>query len=173
VLSPSPPRGSCTFHSDNDNRRNKALSGGCIFCDIAQGRTQAPIVFEDADSLAFLDHRPVFPGHVLLIPKAHVETLPELPISQGGAFLGNVQLLCASVEEAMNAQGTFVGVNNKVSQSVPHLHVHIVPRRRGDGLRGFFWPRRRYQNDVELSETRDRISQAAIRRAEASVKRKT
>lgn len=120
----------------------------------------APVVFEDSDSIAFLDHRPVFPGHVLLIPREHIETLPELPTSQSKSFLSSIQMLCRAVETAMSAEGTFVAVNNKVSQSVPHLHVHIVPRRRGDGLRGFFWPRRRYSGDEEIREVQDKVREA-------------
>jgi histidine triad (HIT) family protein len=118
------------------------------------------VVFEDAVSLAFLDHRPLFPGHCLLIPKQHYETLADLPPEAVGPLFQNARLLARAVEEAMAAEGTFVAVNNKVSQSVPHLHVHIVPRRKGDGLRGFFWPRQKYRDQEELQQT-----QEAIRRA--------
>jgi histidine triad (HIT) family protein len=137
----------------------------CIFCEIAQARIAAPVVFEDANSIAFLDHRPIFAGHVLLIPRAHVETLPELPPAENGGFLANVKILCRAVQAAMGSEGTFVGVNNKVSQSVPHLHVHIIPRRRGDGLRGFFWPRRNYHGEEEVRDVQEKVRQAVSRMA--------
>lgn len=130
----------------------------CHFCKIAQGEVPARIVFEDTISLAFLDHRPVFPGHTLLILRAHHETLTDLPVDLIGPFFRNAQLLAHAVELAMEAHGTFVAMNNRVSQSVPHLHVHIVPRRRKDGLKGFFWPRYPYKSDEEAA-----AAQAAIR----------
>ena len=120
----------------------------------------ARLVFEDEISLAFLDHRPVFPGHCLLIPKEHHETLTDLPENLIGPFFRNVQLLSRTVESALEAHGTFVAMNNRVSQSVPHLHTHIVPRRRKDGLKGFFWPRYPYKSDDEADAV-----QAAIRSA--------
>jgi histidine triad (HIT) family protein len=126
----------------------------CKFCEIA---SQSVIVFEDAISLGFLDHRPLFPGHVLLIPKDHYETLADLPPNLIGPFFGNVQRLAGAVERGMRAEGTFVAINNRVSQSVPHLHVHLVPRKKGDGLRGFFWPRQKYQDENQM-----RAVQAAI-----------
>ena len=126
----------------------------CKFCEIA---SQSVIVFEDAISLGFLDHRPLFPGHVLLIPKDHYETLADLPPNLIGPFFGNVQRLAGAVERGMRAEGTFVAINNRVSQSVPHLHVHIVPRHKGDGLKGFFWPRRKYESDDHLRQTGARI----------------
>lgn len=118
-----------------------------MFCKIATSELAVRIVFEDAVSIGFLDHRPVFPGHCLLIPKAHFETLADLPGDLIEPYFKNVQSLARAVESGMEAQGTFVAMNNKVSQSVPHLHVHIVPRRRKDGLRGFFWPRYPYKSD--------------------------
>lgn len=118
----------------------------CIFCDIAAGSVEAEIVFEDERTLAFLDHRPLFPGHTLLIPREHHETLVDLPDDLIQPFFSNTRLLARAIRDAMGAEGTFVAMNNKVSQSVPHLHVHVVPRRRKDGLRGFFWPRHRYKN---------------------------
>jgi histidine triad (HIT) family protein len=124
--------------------KKKAAIGteaGCLFCDIAARRVGAKIVFEDEISLAFLDIRPLFPGHVLLIPKGHYATLTDLPGELVGAFFLNAQKLTAVVQTVMKAEGSFVAMNNVVSQSVPHLHVHIVPRAKGDGLRGFFWPR--------------------------------
>jgi len=132
----------------------------CIFCDIAAGTVEAEIVFEDERTLAFLDHRPLFPGHTLLIPREHHETLVDLPDDLMAPFFSNTRLLARAVRDAMGAQGTFVAMNNKVSQSVPHLPVHVVPRRRKDGLRGFFWPRQRYTSDAEMEE-----AGAALRRA--------
>jgi histidine triad (HIT) family protein len=128
----------------------------CLFCKIIAREISARLVFEDEISLAFLDHRPVFPGHCLLVPKGHYETLTDLPDDLVGPFFLNAQLLSRAVESALEAHGTFVAMNNRVSQSVPHLHTHIVPRRRKDGLKGFFWPRYPYQNEAEA----DRISQA-------------
>ncbi len=129
----------------------------CAFCDVITGAVRAEIVFEDEDCLAFLDHRPIFPGHTLLVPKAHHETLGDLPEHLVAPFFLDAQLLSMAVERAMDAKGTFVALNNKVSQSVPHLHVHIVPRRPKDGLRGFFWPRRKYKDDAEAKSAADAI----------------
>jgi len=131
-----------------------ASDESCKFCGIA---SESFIVFEDAISVAFLDYRPLFPGHTLLIPKDHYETLADLPPNLIGPFFANVQRLASAVERAMQAEGSFVAVNNRVSQSVPHLHVHIVPRKKGDGLRGFFWPRQKYRDDEQM-----RSVQAAI-----------
>src|SRR5947209_11623396 len=123
----------------------------CLFCQIAAGELIAPIVFEDDVSVAFLDHRPVFPGHTLLIPKSHFETLSDLPTELIGPYFTNAKRLAQAIELALEAQGTFLGINNRISQSVPHLHVHVIPRRRKDGLRGFFWPRQKYENsEVQL-----------------------
>lgn len=133
----------------------------CLFCGIVNGEVSASIVFQDDISLAFLDHRPLFPGHCLLIPKNHFETLGDLPADLVGPFFKNVQLLARAVEAALEAEGSFVAMNNRISQSVPHLHVHIVPRRKKDGLKGFFWPRNKYKNDVEMFEAQKSI-QAAI-----------
>ncbi len=130
----------------------------CIFCGIAAGTTSAAIVYQDEHLLAFLDHRPLFPGHVLLIPKAHYETLADLPAKLDGTFLAAGKALAAAVEAGMKAEGSFVAVNNRVSQSVPHLHMHIVPRRRGDGLKGFFWPRHPYRDDAHMEEARAAIA---------------
>ena len=136
---------------------------GCVFCQIAQGNLVSPIVFEDSSTLGFLDHRPLFPGHVLLIPKEHFETLADLPTSLIVPFFTNVQMMSRAVESAMDAEGTFVAMNNRVSQSVPHLHVHIVPRRRKDGLKGFFWPRTKYKDEEEVREVKTRIRSAITR----------
>jgi histidine triad (HIT) family protein len=130
---------------------------GCIFCRIVEGDLASPVVFEDESTLGFLDHRPLFPGHVLLIPKKHYETLADLPVSLIDPFFRNAQMLSRAVEAAMDAEGTFVAMNNRVSQSVPHLHVHVVPRRRKDGLKGFFWPRTKYSGDEQVNEVKTRI----------------
>lgn len=129
----------------------------CVFCELAEGRASAAVVYEDESVIAFLDHRPLFPGHVLLIPRQHVETLSELPPERIEPLFAAARRLSSAVETAMDAEGTFVAINNRVSQSVPHLHVHIVPRRRGDGLRGFFWPRRKYR-EGEMEDARQRIA---------------
>jgi histidine triad (HIT) family protein len=135
-----------------------AANASCRFCEVA-ARAQY-VVFEDGISIAFLDHRPLFIGHTLLIPKAHAETLEDLPAALVGPFFANVQLLARAVEQAMSAEGSFVAINNRVSQSVPHLHVHIVPRRKKDGLRGFFWPRVAHPEEEKMRE-----AQALIREA--------
>ena len=116
----------------------------CLFCAIVAGDTAAATVLEDDDFVGFLDIRPVFKGHVLLVPRTHVVTLPDLPASLRDGFLAHAQRLAAAMVEGLGAQGSFVAMNNTVSQSVPHLHLHVVPRTKGDGLRGFFWPRTKY-----------------------------
>lgn len=132
----------------------------CLFCDIASGTVAADIVYQDEQAVAFLDHRPLFPGHVLLIPRQHIITLADLPADDVGPFFGTAQRLDKAVECAMEADGSFVAINNIVSQSVAHLHVHIVPRRRKDGLRGFFWPRTKYGDDTYRQEVAARIRAA-------------
>jgi histidine triad (HIT) family protein len=129
----------------------------CLFCDIAEGKVAADLVYDDPLAVAFLDHRPLFPGHVLLIPRKHVITLADLPGEDVGAFFQTAQRLEGAVERAMEADGSFVAINNRVSQSVSHLHVHIVPRRKKDGLKGFFWPRTKYQDDEHRRDTAKRI----------------
>jgi histidine triad (HIT) family protein len=114
----------------------------CVFCSIVRGESAAEVVYRDDVAVAFLDRTPLFAGHVLVVPVDHIVTLPDLV--DVGPFFERVQLLASAVPEAFDAQGTFVAMNNVVSQSVPHFHVHVVPRTKGDGLRGFFWPRRRY-----------------------------
>lgn len=116
----------------------------CVFCSIVAGDTPAEVVLDEGDVVAFLDTRPVFKGHVLLVPREHVVTLPELPAGQRDGFLAAAQRLASAVVDGLGAQGSFVAINNVVSQSVPHLHLHVVPRTKGDGLRGFFWPRTKY-----------------------------
>ena len=136
------------------------MADDCLFCEIVAGRAPAAVVLDEDHAVAFLDVRPVFPGHVLLVPRAHHETLADLPAEAVGPLFLTVRRLTVAVEAAMEAEGTFVAVNNKVSQSVPHLHVHVVPRRRKDGLRGFFWPRTRYADDAEMEQVAARIRAA-------------
>ncbi len=119
----------------------------CVFCAIIGDEVEAEIVLATDDLLAFLDVRPVFKGHVLLVPRSHVETLPDLPAASRDGFLAAAQRLAMAVKDGLGAQGSFVAINNTVSQSVPHLHLHVVPRTKGDGLRGFFWPRVKYGPD--------------------------
>jgi|SRR5271157_5187898 len=135
----------------------------CLFCRIAAGDAPAAIVLDDERFLAFLDHRPLFPGHCLLIPKTHYETLADLPLHESAPLIANTQLLCSALESELGAEGTLVAINNRVSQSVPHLHVHVAPRRRKDGLRGFFWPRQRYRDEGEMERVRSLLA-AAVRR---------
>ena len=130
----------------------------CLFCRIVTGEVPAVVVYEDDDAVAFLDHRPLFQGHTLLVPRKHVETLGELPVSLVEPFFKTAQLLSRVVEKALDAEGTFVAMNNRVSQSVPHLHVHVVPRRKKDGLKGFFWPRTKYKNEEEMLEVKKLIA---------------
>jgi histidine triad (HIT) family protein len=132
----------------------------CVFCDISAARSPAEIVFETGDCLGFLDSRPLFPGHTLLIPRRHVETLPELPPELLTPLFAAVQLLTRAVPQALEAQGSFVAMNNKVSQSVPHLHVHVVPRNKKDGLKGFFWPRQGYRDDEHAVQVATSIREA-------------
>lgn len=124
------------------------MSEKCVFCEIVAGKTQAYWVYEDDVAVAFLDSRPLFVGHVLLVPREHHETLADLPERLVAPLFFAARALSRAVEEALGAQGTFVAMNNRVSQSVPHLHVHVVPRKKGDGLRGFFWPRQRPSGDA-------------------------
>ena len=123
----------------------------CVFCRIVAGETSANVVLDEESTMAFLDARPVFPGHCLLVPRAHHETLADLPVDLVGPVFTTTQRLARAVEAGMGADGTFVAINNRVSQSVPHLHVHVVPRRRKDGLRGFFWPRQKYETDDAMA----------------------
>ena len=146
----------------------RTFDDNCAFCKIVRADDGFRI-FEDDETIAFLDHRPLFPGHCLLIPKNHLETINDLHDSLLATFFANVRLLSAAVERGMHAEGTFIAANNRVSQSVPHFHVHIVPRTKGDGLKGFFWPRRKYKSAEEigsvLSALRAAIAQVrAVRR---------
>jgi histidine triad (HIT) family protein len=131
-----------------------------VFCRVVAGEVPAQVVLDEAGCLAFLDHRPLFPGHCLLVPRAHHETLADLPGALVPVVFDAAQRLSRAVEEALGADGSFVAVNNRVSQSVPHLHVHVVPRRRKDGLRGFFWPRQRYADDTEAADVAQRLRDA-------------
>jgi histidine triad (HIT) family protein len=136
--------------------RKRLRQGGkvCVFCQIIESSGRAaPIVLDEPECVAFLDHRPLFPGHTLLVPRVHVETLGELDPGLVAPLFLAAQRLARAVEAALGAEGSFVALNNRVSQSVPHLHVHVVPRRKGDGLRGFFWPRQKYPSDAAMEET--------------------
>ena len=130
----------------------------CVFCGIVAGSVPAFVVTSEPDGVAFLDARPVFPGHVLVAPLSHVSTLLDLPSGQLAGYFGLVQRVTAAVQHGLDADGTFVAINNVISQSVPHLHTHVVPRRRKDGLRGFFWPRGKYASDEEAAGYASRIA---------------
>ncbi len=132
----------------------------CLFCAVAAGEAEASTVWSDDDFVAFLDIRPLFKGHVLLVPRAHVVTLPDLPADLRDAFMAAQQRLAQAMVDGLGAQGSFVAINNTVSQSVPHLHCHVVPRTKGDGLRGFFWPRTTYDDVAERDAWAARVSAA-------------
>ena len=132
----------------------------CVFCQIVAGEIPAHVVLDEPDLLGFLDARPVFKGHVLLVPRTHVVTLPDLPAELRDGFVEAAQRIAGAVVDALGAQGSFVAVNNVVSQSVPHLHLHVVPRTKGDGLRGFFWPRTKYAGPEERAEYAARLRSA-------------
>ncbi|HEY4398368.1 MAG TPA: HIT family protein [Acidimicrobiia bacterium] len=138
------------------------MTAGCKFCQIIAGEIPAHFVLDTDDVVAFLDHRPLFPGHTLVLPRDDIETLADLPEDRVGPFFRQVQRVEVAVRTAMEAQGSFVAENNVVSQSVPHLHVHVVPRRRKDGLRGFFWPRTRYASDGEMAAVAARIAERLV-----------
>ncbi len=132
----------------------------CTFCAVTAGVLPAHVVLADDVAVAFLDARPVFKGHVLVVPRQHYVTLADLPGALLEPFFAAVRLVSAALPAALGAQGTFVGLNNVVSQSVPHLHSHVVPRTKGDGLRGFFWPRHKYDSDNEAAGYAARIREA-------------
>ncbi len=140
----------------------------CAFCEIPRRERDSSLVFEDEVSAAFLDRRPLFPGHSIVIPKQHFETLTDLPADLVGPLFASVQLLSRAVVVAMKAEGSFVAINNRISQSVPHLHVHVVPRRKGDGLKGFFWPRQSYRNEEERESVREAIRRAVLEEKESN-----
>jgi histidine triad (HIT) family protein len=133
----------------------------CLFCRIARGDEPGHVVYESDVAVAFLDMRPVFPGHTLVVPREHVVTYLDLPADHIGPFFAAGQTVAAAVTKAMKAQGTFVAMNNVVSQSVAHLHLHVVPRTKGDGLRGFFWPRRKYEPG-QIDDVADRLRKALL-----------
>jgi histidine triad (HIT) family protein len=132
----------------------------CRFCAIVRGELDAEVVLEDGDVFAFLDSRPLFPGHSLLVPREHLETLTDLPDRLLGPVFAGARLLARAMEVGLGAEGSFVAINNRVSQSVPHLHVHVVPRTKGDGLRGFFWPRQKYRDEQHRVDTLERLRDA-------------
>ena len=132
----------------------------CLFCSAVAGSLSVVPVYSSESVFAFLDHRPVFKGHVLVVPRTHVVTLPDLPVSDIGPYFTDVQRLTVAVEAGLGAGGSFVALNNRVSQSVAHLHTHVVPRTKGDGLRGFFWPRTKYESTEEASEYAAKIISA-------------
>lgn len=133
----------------------------CIFCEIAQGAAAADVVLETPELVAFLDLRPVFLGHTLIVPRRHVSDLFEAEGALLGLMMQEAQRISGALVEVVGAEGTFVAINNRVSQSVPHLHLHVVPRRKGDGLRGFFWPRQKYSSDAERAALAGRVRTAA------------
>jgi histidine triad (HIT) family protein len=135
------------------------VADDCLFCQIIAGDAAATVVLDEPGVVGFLDIRPVFPGHVLVAPREHHVTLPDLPYEQLAPLFEATQRVARAVTTALGAQGTFVAMNNVVSQSVPHLHVHVVPRTKGDGLRGFFWPRVKYASDAEREDYGLRIRQ--------------
>lgn len=132
----------------------------CVFCDIIAGRRPAHLVLEEEAAVAFLDARPLFPGHTLLVPRDHHETLPELPAEAVEPLFLAARRLARAVEVGLGAAGSFVALNNRISQSVPHLHVHVVPRNHKDGLRGFFWPRTRYADDADAAKYAAKLREA-------------
>ena len=132
----------------------------CLFCAILAGEQEARFVVDEDRVAAFLDHRPLFPGHALIVPRAHLETLADVPAEMIPAVFQTAQRLAGAMESALGAKGSFVAINNRVSQSVPHLHVHVVPRRPKDGLRGFFWPRQRYRDERHMEETAELLRAA-------------
>ncbi|MEV0662240.1 HIT family protein [Actinomadura luteofluorescens] len=138
----------------------EAVSKACLFCEIIKGERPAHVVLDAPDAMAFLDARPLFKGHTLLVPRTHYETLTDLPEDLLGPFFAQAQRLATAMESVLEAAGSFVAMNNRISQSVPHLHVHVVPRNPKDGLRGFFWPRQKYASDSEAAAYAARLSKA-------------
>jgi histidine triad (HIT) family protein len=134
----------------------------CLFCRVIAGEVPAHVVTDSADAFAFLDHRPVFKGHTLVVPRTHVVTLTDLPGPSIGPYFTEVQRVARAVVAGLEADGSFVAMNNVVSQAVAHLHVHVVPRRRKDGLRGFFWPRQKYDDDAEAATFAAKIAAALL-----------
>ncbi len=139
------------------------MSDHCIFCDIVAGELPASIVYQDELTMAFLDRVPVFPGHTLVIPRQHVDTLLDMPPKLAQPMTATITLIGRAMEEGLEAQGSFVCANVKVSQTVPHVHVHVMPRRKGDGMKGFFWPRRPYPSDEAREKTLKALKEAIKR----------
>jgi histidine triad (HIT) family protein len=158
-----PARSRSVSQAPTASTYDEVMGVACVFCAIARSESSAHVVLDDDACIAFLDVKPLFHGHVLLIPRVHVVTLPELPADDVAPFFTRVRSLASAVPKALGAEGSFVAMNNIVSQSVPHLHVHIVPRKKGDGLKGFFWPRTKYASDAAMADTA-----AAIRSALAT-----
>ena len=150
----------CRRPSPATRTRYRAKVTDCTFCDIASGKHPAHLVLANDLVAGFLDARPVFKGHVLVVPRQHLVTLADLPGELLAPYFSAVQLVSARLPDALGAQGSFVAINNIVSQSVPHLHTHVVPRTKGDGLRGFFWPRQRYESEDEAARYASRIRTA-------------
>jgi histidine triad (HIT) family protein len=154
LTSTGTPRGNRSRHS------SRVAKTDCLFCAIVAGTAPAHIVIDEPDVVAFLDIRPVFKGHVLVVPRQHFVTLPELPTPLLTSVFVAVQRCGSAVVDGLGAQGSWVAENNIVSQAVPHVHVHVVPRTKGDGLRGFFWPRQKYADDDEMIDYADRLRAA-------------
>ena len=136
------------------------MASDCIFCKIIAGQVDAHIVYEDELTSVFLDSGPLFPGHSLVCPKTHYDTLMDVPPDLLEPLFATAQVVARAVEKGLGAEGSFIAINNKISQSVAHLHVHVIPRRRGDGMKGFFWPRRPYKDQQEMARTRDALRAA-------------
>src|SRR6185503_19089196 len=144
-------------------RQDGRMSEGCVFCAIVRGEAAAEVVLATADIVAFLDKRPLFPGHCLVVPREHVETLGDLPDALIAPLFAATRLMTRAVESGLGADGSFVAINNRVSQSVPHLHAHVVPRRKKDGLKGFFWPRVPYASDAHVREVGEALRAAVAK----------
>jgi histidine triad (HIT) family protein len=136
------------------------VKDGCVFCKIVSGDVKAYPVYEDPKMIVFLDSGPIFEGHCLICPKEHIDNIHDLPAGLMEPLLETARLICAAVEKGLGAEGSFVALNNTVSQSVPHLHLHVIPRRRGDGMKGFFWPRRPYRDETHMLETQELLKKA-------------
>jgi histidine triad (HIT) family protein len=132
----------------------------CVFCGIIAGEVQAHRVFEDEQTLVFLDTGPLFAGHCLICPKQHYDTLADVPPALLQPLFETAQLVSRAVEHGLGAGGSLIAINNKISQSVPHLHIHVIPRTKGDGLKGFFWPRRPYRDSQHAQETQEALTAA-------------
>jgi histidine triad (HIT) family protein len=142
------------------------MSTDCVFCKIIAGELKTYKVYEDGQTIVFLDAGPVFAGHCLISPKVHYQTMMDLPHDLLAPLFSTTQLICRAVEKGLQSGGSFVAVNNKISQTVPHLHIHVIPRTKGDGMKGFFWPRRPYRDDEHMLEIQQKL-QAAIKELES------